>query len=1417
MRYLALALGIGSAFAQTPSAAITAPGSGTPTVNADAGQIHYALTSTCLSCGNIAAAVYYLDGSASFPGSGELLGISRKPPYSFTWNPYYASNGGHTIYVDYLGQTDNVVATSPTVSFYVENNLPQNTCPPNGSACSDISVAPGLVVEMGTGTDLDYSMNVISFYSTSGTPAMVGGGPCNQTATGSVNCGSTTAGHTIASYERWQSATGTLSCTVTNGGTVAYGTAAQNTAGGFTGQWVYVYDIGGGTSTTLTCTNSTGSTFKGSIAFEISGVVTTNPLDVNVVCTQTTCPVGNSNPIISSPIAFGYPTANEILFAGGAYGGTLTATPGPGWTNIWNENNGMAVEEINPPGAFFGAEQLVATANGGHSAVSKTFTAFVDGTEINQTSASTAATASFIVNLTQFLSGPRLVVVRADGNNCPGCMNASWTDMGGWEQTQTFANAVVPSQLLVSGREIIMAVNGAPVTVTGTHLYTDGVTTAPAAITCVADPSPPLGVSYFTVANSGGNCIITPTSSAGIDFATATDAYGMSRVFWPYVLNSGESLIAEFGSDGQIHQGYVANAIWLATQFYSGDPLGPPGGSGSFTTSSANRTALVAASFAAAGFTGVEWGLEVPGSSQSTFQANIATDIMTVGGNLSTYGAGRLKYVHLIETSYVAGTPDLFSTVYGAAASWTPPALQNATQLWVNSGLVIGSNQCDECNWGSNPLEGTNTNGILIGTNGFTQITGNGTTCLIDWTYPLSDMFTGADRFILTGTGTALDYNGATNSPVFLYSGSITGGVITFSCSYTGTITSGTAQINPYVANTFTALPAETPCSSTSGVIPPDPPCTQWIEYNALLQVHTWITNVTNYPPISWSLANNGAPYGRTNYSGQVAVGGVRIGNFWEPYWTPGGLYLPIHHALSFMIAALGDTLRESFNTMQRTTPVISESSGTMVDYLFQGYKIAVTSCEGNTVTTATPHLVQNVIPDATKVWISGSSGSACDGNYYIVAAPTAYTLLVVQANASFALASTNVGGTITFCPNAQYPTSPCSGASYTVTTFSAQTSGNKPGLFADTLYGACPNTVKNNRGLAFTVSGSSNASINAMAGWFDSGYTTNACEANVVGAYQWWRQIPNLSSSGGTATIVPDLWYHRGISWPTNSDSGPVQMFASVNEIAIEGGSGHRAYTWQTDPQGSDLTLIGPGSAWVGPDTLGNVQQFRNLDFNNAVQAGLNSVNDFARSAEATQGHTNPNLLHARLMKYEYQTRLNSPDYGPFFEAAARTGSYGNILMIQSFVDDSITCTANLAPYLISGQPIIRFAMTWDSIQAVDVIAAGATTDSKTCAPGEFRAYLFPNNAAAELNQPAISAKLSDVTNAASILVRYSYSPLSFRSPSVAAQTLYQVYNCGTGSCQLPVDKQIGTIYYELVYLNSSGRVLATSDVQTL
>lgn len=198
--------------------------------------------------------------------------------------------------------------------------------------------------------------------------------------------------------------------------------------------------------------------------------------------------------------------------------------------------------------------------------------------------------------------------------------------------------------------------------------------------------------------------------------------------------------------------------------------------------------------------------------------------------------------------------------------------------------------------------------------------------------------------------------------------------------------------------------------------------------------------------------------------------------------------------------------------------------------------------------------------------------------------------------------------------------------------------------------------------------------------------------------------------------------------------------------------------------------------------------------------------------------GHTYPNILHRRFIKYEFQSRLNSPDYGKGFEAAARSGPFGNILMIQSILDGKVSCTANLSPYLVAGQPIIRYSATWGSIDPIKVLAAGTTTDTMVCDEGQFRAYVFANNEAAELLEPTISTKLSSVANAASIKVQYAYTPMVFNSSSVSGQVLYTTFDCGNGAqCQIPVDKNLGAVYYRLLYLDAGGNILSTSDVQKI
>jgi hypothetical protein len=93
---------------------------------------------------------------------------------------------------------------------------------------------------------------------------------------------------------------------------------------------------------------------------------------------------------------------------------------------------------------------------------------------------------------------------------------------------------------------------------------------------------------------------------------------------------------------------------------------------------------------------------------------------------------------------------------------------------------------------------------------------------------------------------------------------------------------------------------------------------------------------------------------------------------------------------------------------------------------------------------------------------------------------------------------------------------------------------------------------------------------------------------------------------------------------------------------------------------------------------------------------------------------------------------------------------------------------------------------------------------------PGAAIFYVFPMGLTTELIQPTVQSNLTDQSGAAKIAVRYGYDRYLLDSSAA-----YR-FDCGTGSCLLPVDRSIGTVYYRLVYLDPSGKVLATSDVET-
>jgi hypothetical protein len=181
--------------------------------------------------------------------------------------------------------------------------------------------------------------------------------------------------------------------------------------------------------------------------------------------------------------------------------------------------------------------------------------------------------------------------------------------------------------------------------------------------------------------------------------------------------------------------------------------------------------------------------------------------------------------------------------------------------------------------------------------------------------------------------------------------------------------------------------------------------------------------------------------------------------------------------------------------------------------------------------------------------------------------------------------------------------------------------------------------------------------------------------------------------------------------------------------------------------------------------------------------------------------------MLINRALPYIYGSRLNSPDYGWQFDCAARSSAKGDMLVCLNLSMASQQRTFNFFGQT-SGQSTVRFLACYNSI-ALTTIAAATTSDTLTVPYGCVVVYLFPVSFAAELSQVLMAVRLSDVPNATQVAVRYSYDPYWLDGGGLVA-------NGGDGtSISVSADRNIGPVYYRVMYLNSSGAVLAQSDIQ--
>jgi Big-like domain-containing protein len=1430
MKLTAMLLGMTiSGYAQVIS--VTAP-----SANQVTSGFQYNLTSSCSSCASLYSTEYDVDG--------ELAGISRTPPYSFQWDTFYVGNGTHTIQAVARDSLNNTISKSTLVTFTVENNLPQQTC---GTTCSDISVVQSFAATMSIPAGVAYTDNVIGLRGSA--PAVVGT-PAVNNSSNTIGLSVTTGNAVLAWVYLGNSAATVALSDGTNGAYTCQPTQRSSSAT-ISSAFCYFLNASGG-SLTLTATGGTGYVMY---AIQVSGATSVN-------VSTGDAPSGGSSTFTSHGFM---PNPTELVFYAAGYNNAANAaTFGSLYTGLTQDPLKLSAVEyhsfanLNP----FGTMSYAVTTNGVPSATKETYI-YVDGFQAVLGVGSTSSPNTFTLDTTKFSNAAHQVVInQLNEANCVGCINGIWTWIGGWEQTLTFANGSVPMELRASATEIVLTPGGSSgnctgglsCVLTGTLVNTDGTSSAASISSCVSS-----NTAVFTIA---GACTVTAVAN-GYATNTMTDSIGRTRTTGVYVLAS--NTVPHFESNGTVSNGnYDANSVYHNSLFFSGNvalnafaPVYP--------------ASAFFADYSAAGFntfeadsTGV--GPAGPGVSEAAWDASVSAVIT----NVANIASAHKMHVHLISDSLFRGTPEMFQSQYGQCASFTTPCFQYAMQQWTNTGVVLGHSGVDEVSsaWGGTPLQGLAAGGMFLGSNGIGSITGNGTSCNLAWTVPALN---GARTFLILNSGqSSLDFNPTTNTNLFSL-----GAGNNFTCSFNGTASSSTIRIEPYVAWPYnSSYQACSPGGAGS------PPCPNYIKYDVFKKIRNQLTSITNFPGMTWPTPAGSTGF-IGQWAGAISVTPsgsstpIQMADYWEAYWSPTPIgYLPGKINLLSLYNNQVGSLYSQLPYIQLNAPVVEETAAEPTAYTWQGYQIPIASCSGSTITFSQPHNLFNVFVGVSRLWIPNSSGACNNGatttlNGGISAGATSITvasaanfvvptILVIdqEAYACYALASNTfsscnpaIAGSqdqahlngaavvgyifnyITSAPTATtlkvasgVPTwnGTCCGAggtalfdngnSYTILAIGGNP-GYQSGVGNVTLpTSSCPSdTFGNNLGHTFTLSGTSGGSY-----WSTNTFylTLNLGKQCSESNNTIMQMETFASSTGGTATIVPDNNYVRGRSWQGNSDYDSADIFVSNILPLLTRTAGKRGYGWGETPQFFSFT-----GGWDSMAAQNN-RVFMNYDLGGVAggnQAQINGKWDYARTLEAWNAMANANLISSRLLKFVFQAEMPAPDYGRFFDATARTGPYGNLLMIQSLASGPVAVSANLAPYLVSGQQIVRECAGSQGVEAVAVLASGTTSDSFTYNPGEFCAYMFPVNTSAEYSPPVISALLADVTGATKIVVQFSYTTAAFLSSSVNAQLLLPTIDCGVGTCVLPVDPQIGPVSYRLLYLNASAKLLATSDVQTI
>jgi len=932
-----------------------------------------------------------------------------------------------------------------------------------------------------------------------------------------------------------------------------------------------------------------------------------------------------------------------------------------------------------------------------------------------------------------------------------------------------------PSDVLLSPKDWVIPPGGT-IQLTPTVANTDGTTTAVTS-----------GMNPIYTWNNSATCTVSPTGLVtGVAFGSCAVTVVIGNAFTETIYGwvSSTNVVPFFGTDGRIHTS-GGTPIWVASAFNS-TPFG--------VFQDTNKTALqIGTAYQNAGYNTIENGPTdgnaLWGTSCSNFQSALNTYINAKTSILSQFGF----YFHAPATTLVTGFPSQFFVgVRGIGATCTPQSWQYLAQQWAATGRLLGIELGDEFD----ADYGYPAASPVISSNGpFTGGSCNTATpvvCTFNYSNPTVD-YSGPNKFAIFGATTNSVLNSTVGTP----------GTTTTLYNYSTKFSSTFSFQAPAGASGITVTPASDP------TIRIEPFAYEWETGNGGGGDYQHYQDFMTLSALvhAGGAALSAAPRAIASSTAQCGWGGLCTAAGSPPfsdyaviYNQPAAFGTAQYVALATLRISPNNVIpqnRAYINGAGALRAFLGQTQGIAQNYGLNGQVVTGMSCVGSLCTWPSPHGIYNLVPYVTRVTFSGSANPYFNGNFYIDTCPTATTCTISRQSTTQAGLTSSIGGTITFA-NGNVFTSACPEASMTL--WVEQNPTTCAGISS---------LVAHNVGSTFTMSGAQGSSA---AYWNSNTFILSGYPypyPNPAGNQAAIREVPPVSQVSGsmTGTVIVNNWNVRGQNQSVYGEivQGPRIPFAFVMAQAITGATGHRLYIAGEDYNADNTFFAGANAFgfWNCNSSIGD----------NCLQAGSTLFYDEgADLVRFFNSATNANLILERMASagYLYAPRGSAPDIGFNIESSLRQGSKGNLLLTMSFQDGAQSHPLSLAACDVPGQKKIRYTLDWRSITVTE-IGAGTITDTPTWPAGGAVIYLCPNNESLEYAPPVIASLLADAPGAAKIVVQYAYSPYLLNKATG------NVIDCGGGVCVLPVDRNIGPLYYRLQYLDANGLVLATSDMQTL